>query len=130
MQEQKCLNAIFLHYFVMLHIILTFVVRNKASAIMAKLRIKELLQEANMTQVELAEAVGIARPNMSNIVTGKTNPSLGTLESIADALGVEVAELFRPQDDFLAIIRENGRTLTFLKRDALKEYMTEWDSLQ
>ncbi len=97
---------------------------------MAKLRIKELLQEANMTQVELAEAVGIARPNMSNIVTGKTNPSLGTLESIADALGVEVAELFRPQDDFLAIIRENGRTLTFLKRDALKEYMTEWDSLQ
>ena len=57
------------------------------------------------------KAVGIARPNMSNIVTGKTNPSLGTLESIADALGVEVAELFRPQDDFLAIIREKREKL-------------------
>ena len=88
---------------------------------MARLRIKELLQEADMTQVELAQAIGIARPNLSNIVTGKTNPSLGTLESIADALGVDVADLFRPQEDFIAIIQENGKTLTFKKKEDLKK---------
>ena len=93
---------------------------------MAKLRIKELLQEADMTQAELAQAVGIARPNLSNIVTGKTNPSLGTLESIADALGVEVADLFRPQEDFLAIIQENGKTRTFKKKEDLKEFVDGW----
>ena len=90
---------------------------------MTKLRIKELLQEADITQAELAQLVGIARPNLSNIVNGKTNPSLSTLESIANALGVEIAELFSPQDHFLAIIRENGRTMTFLKREDLKEYI-------
>ena len=94
---------------------------------MAKLRIKELLQEDNMTQAELAEAIGIARPNMSNIVNGKITPTLKTLESIAEALGVEVAELFRPQEDFLAVIRENGRTLTFQKREDLKQFVESWN---
>ena len=95
---------------------------------MARLRIKELLQEENMTQAELAEAIGIARPNMSNIVNGKITPTLKTLESIAGALGVEVAELFRPQEDFLAIIRENGLTQTFLKREDLKQFVEGWNT--
>ena len=79
-----------------------------------------------MTQAELAESVGIARPNMSNIVTGKANPSITTLESIAGALGVEVADLFRPQEDFLAIIQENGETRTFRKKADLKEFVDGW----
>ena len=79
-----------------------------------------------MSQAELAKAIGIARPNLSNIVTGKMNPSLGTLESIANTLEVGVAELFYPQDYFLAIIREKGETLTFLKREDLKAFVDSW----
>lgn len=58
------------------------------------LRIKEILKEQGGTSLSLAEKVGITRPNMSNIVNGKTKPSLDTLERIATALNVEIWELF------------------------------------
>ena len=93
---------------------------------MIKLRIKELLQERSQTQAELAESIGIARPNLSNIVSGKTSPSLATLENIANALEVEVADLFRPRDEFLAVVRENGKTMTFMKRVELEHHVESW----
>ena len=42
----------------------------------------------------VAEKVGIKQQNMSNMLNGKTKPSLETLEKIADALGVPIGELF------------------------------------
>lgn len=57
-------------------------------------RIKDLLKEKKMTVVSLAGVIGITQPNMSNIVNGKSTPSLETLEKIANALNVEVTELF------------------------------------
>lgn len=59
-----------------------------------ELRIKEVLKEQGVTNIFLADKVGITRPNMSNIVNGKTKPSLETLEKIADALNVPITELF------------------------------------
>lgn len=59
-----------------------------------KLRIKEVIKEKKFTVVALAGAIGITQPNMSNIVNGKSTPSLETLEKIATALGVEIVELF------------------------------------
>jgi transcriptional regulator with XRE-family HTH domain len=63
-------------------------------------RTKEILKAKKITTASLAEKVGITRANMSNIVNGKTTPSIPTLEKIADALGVHVSELFeQPQND-------------------------------
>ncbi len=59
-----------------------------------ELRIKEILKEQGITNISLADQVGITRPNMSNIVNGKTKPSLDTLERIAVALGVPFTDLF------------------------------------
>lgn len=59
-----------------------------------ELRIKEILKDQGITNISLADQVGITRPNMSNIVNGKTKPSLDTLERIADALNVHISELF------------------------------------
>lgn len=59
-----------------------------------KLLIKEIAKEKKIKISALAETVGITQPNMSNIVNGKTKPSLETLEKIADALGVPIGELF------------------------------------
>lgn len=59
-----------------------------------ELRIKDVLKEKKVTVVSLAGMIGITQPNMSNIVNGKSTPSLETLEKIATALGVEMWELF------------------------------------
>jgi len=73
-------------------------------------RIKEILQEKKMTVSMLADIIGITRANMSNIVNGKSNPKMETLEKIAEALGVSVVELFSPVEktDILGIIRVKG----------------------
>jgi transcriptional regulator with XRE-family HTH domain len=46
-----------------------------------------------MTQEELADAVGMMRNNISRIEAAKHRPTLDTLERIAKALKVSVAEL-------------------------------------
>jgi len=59
-----------------------------------ELRIKEILKEKALTSVWLASQIEITQPNMSNIVSGKSKPSLDTLERIAVALNVPITELF------------------------------------
>ena len=59
-----------------------------------QLRIKEVLKEKKVTVVSLASSIGIAQPSMSNIVNGRSMPSLETLEKIASALDIPVTELF------------------------------------
>ena len=67
-----------------------------------ELRIKEVLKDKGFTGVWLASKIGITRPNMSNIVSGKSKPSLDTLERIADALNVPITELFeQPSTDII-----------------------------
>lgn len=64
---------------------------------MAQLRIKELCKERGITLNQLAERIGVSQPSISGIATGKQKPSFDTLDRLADALGVSVAELFVPQ---------------------------------
>jgi len=67
-----------------------------------ELRIKEVLKEKGLTGVWLASQVGITRPNMSNIISGKSKPSLDTLERIASALNLPITELFeQPATDII-----------------------------
>ncbi|MBV3638575.1 helix-turn-helix domain-containing protein [Bacteroides cellulosilyticus] len=62
------------------------------------LRIKEVIKEKGMTITELADKMGINRVNLSNMVNG--NPTVETLNKIADAIGCPVTELFeQPKSD-------------------------------
>lgn len=72
-----------------------------------ELRIKDVLKEKKVTVVSLAGMIGITQPNMSNIVNGKSTPSLETLEKIANALGVDITELFVPSSSggIIGVIR-------------------------
>lgn len=56
-------------------------------------RIKQLRNEKNITQVELAHLIEIERSNMSRIESGNTNPSSYLLFVISEKLGVETFEL-------------------------------------
>lgn len=61
------------------------------------LRIKEILKSKNITQTELAEKLGITQVALSKTLNG--NPTVETLQKIADALGVHVSDLFTPDDE-------------------------------
>lgn len=58
------------------------------------LRIKEILKEKGMTQKTLANMLNVTDVTISKILNG--SPNVSTLERVAEALGVEVAELFAP----------------------------------
>lgn len=59
------------------------------------LRIKELLKEKGLLHKELAEKLGVT--DIALRASLKGNPTVGTLEKVAAALGVTVPELFAPQ---------------------------------
>ncbi len=59
------------------------------------LKIKEICKQKGLTLQQVAEAMGVNRVSLSNSING--NPTIGTLEKIAAALGVEVVDLFAPQ---------------------------------
>ena len=59
-------------------------------------RIRDILHEKGMTQRDLAAEMGITAGAVSTALNPANSPSLDTLQRIAMALDVEVAELFAP----------------------------------
>jgi len=57
-----------------------------------ELRVKDVCKEKGVTLAEVASKIGVAQASLSKMLGG--NPTIGTLEKIADALGVPVTELF------------------------------------
>ena len=65
---------------------------------MIKLRLKELCKQKGITFIELADRVGLSRISVQNFNAGRQFPSSDNLEKIAKELGVEVYELFLPEE--------------------------------
>lgn len=55
-------------------------------------KVKEMCKLKNMQQKELAQKLGITKVGVSATLRNN-NPQLGTMESIADTLGVSLVEL-------------------------------------
>lgn len=61
-----------------------------------ELRIKELCKAKGILQKELAQKIGVT--DIALRASLKGNPTIGTLEKVANALGVNITELFdRPK---------------------------------
>lgn len=58
------------------------------------LKIKSLRQKRNFTQLDLAAKCGIEQTNLARIELGKTSPTIKTLFKLADALEIDIKELF------------------------------------
>lgn len=58
------------------------------------LRILEILSNQNRTSKNLAQSINVAENTISSIVNGKSSPRLDTLEKIANALEVDIKDLF------------------------------------
>ena len=52
-------------------------------------------QRAGLTQAELAQRAGLAQPAISLIEAGQANPTVQTIQQLADALGCPLAELLK-----------------------------------
>lgn len=73
-----------------------------------KLRIREIAKEKGMTIKDVAEKAEMYQSALSRILTDeKSNPTLSVLKSIADALGVSVAELFE-NNEVAGFVRSGG----------------------
>src|SRR3546814_6218006 len=67
----------------------------RTSPLMAQLgaNIARELKKLGITQGELSERSGVAASHISYMVRGHGNPTLATLESLADAFGLSAVEL-------------------------------------
>ncbi len=57
--------------------------------------IRRIRLAKNMTQGDLCRKLGLDRAYMSNVESGKKNPTLSTITNIAKALDVSVDELLK-----------------------------------
>ena len=63
-------------------------------------RIKELCREKGMTISAIAEQIGTTQTSLSRALGDNGNPTLETLDKIANALNVHITELFeQPQSN-------------------------------
>ena len=60
--------------------------------------VKTLLTQHGWTHQELADAIGVHRPRVGEILTDKHSPTIRTVEAIADAFDVSLSDLFTPME--------------------------------
>lgn len=61
---------------------------------MSKLRVKELLKEKGITGRDLSIKLGMTEVGFYKMLSDSGNPPLKRLSDIAEALGVEIVDLF------------------------------------
>ncbi|CAG5082964.1 helix-turn-helix transcriptional regulator [Parvicella tangerina] len=63
---------------------------------MAILRLKDIMKEKGVSREDLANKVGVSMTTISNISTEKNYPTIPLLLSMAEALDVDIREMFEP----------------------------------
>lgn len=93
------------------------------------MNIKATIKAHHMTINEVAVKMGINRVSLSQTISN--NPTYSTLSKIADVLGCDVMDFFKDEathqpvgDDFIALVRAGGQTVTFESKDALKAFVS------
>ncbi len=61
-------------------------------------RFRELRKERGWRLKDVAEVTGLSIPYLSDLERGRTNPSLDTLRTLAEAYGLSVHDLMAPVD--------------------------------
>ncbi|MEQ8905143.1 helix-turn-helix transcriptional regulator [Ekhidna sp.] len=82
-------------------------------------RIKKLREARGMTQKEVALSLKMDQSQYSKIEKGKTDPTTTTLDKIAKAIGVEIADFFisnDPLEDVNSIDKSTLQKLQILEQ--------------
>jgi len=88
-------------------------------------KLRKLRKEQNLTQLELAQQVGITNGQVSTIERGVSSPSLATLHRIARALNVPMQEFFEDErNKEIELIRKGkGRKVASTREDVTVEVL-------
>lgn len=85
-------------------------------------RILELCKEQGINQTELAEKIGLSRVGLSKAING--NPTVETLSKIANALKVDITDLFAcDKRDLCGHIEYKGQVYTIKSRFDLENLL-------
>ena len=82
--------------------------------------LRQILHEKGISIVQLSKMSGISSSNLSNYMNGKISPTLETLYKIAEALNVDITELFKKREDIVLLAKYNGKTIEINKEDLIK----------
>ena len=88
-------------------------------------KLRKLRKEQNLTQLELAQQVGITNGQVSTIERGVSSPSLATLHRIARALNVPMQEFFEDErnKDVELVRKGKGRKVASTREDVTVEVL-------
>jgi len=73
-------------------------------------RVREICKEKGVTLKGLAQRIGVSDAALRKALNG--NPTIGTLERIAAALGVEVADLLGSKAEVRAVCPHCGKSIS------------------
>jgi len=86
--------------------------------------IRRIRKAKKLSQKEVIVAIDMGAAQYSRIENGKTEPSVSTLERIAKALGVKVADLFT-EDDKVDLKEVRSQDSTLMEKVSLIETLNE-----
>lgn len=62
------------------------------------MHIKEVLKQRGLKQNDLADRLGINRVSLCRLLSDKNDMRVSTIKKIADAIGCDVADFFKPTE--------------------------------
>lgn len=88
-------------------------------------RIRDLREERNLRQIDVAKATGIDQKTLSNYETGKTNPDSYSLIQLADFFHVSIDYLVGRVDSRASSVADLIRWINRLQKelDDFKKYI-------
>lgn len=85
-----------------------------------ELKVKEVIKAKGLTMQQVADMLGVTRDTLTRNING--NPTIETLSKIADALGVEVTDLFeKSSDEVIGAVRIGDSTHVINSKDDIKK---------
>jgi transcriptional regulator with XRE-family HTH domain len=91
------------------------------------MRIKEVIKEKGLTIAEVAEKMGSKQPTLSQQING--NPTIETLQKIADVIGVNVTEFFEPDSGLYGLVTFKGKIYKIDSSEKLQKLVEDVNSL-
>lgn len=85
-----------------------------------ELKVKEVIKAKGLTMQQVADILGVTRDTLTRNING--NPTIETLSKIADAIGVEVTDLFeKSSDEVIGAVRIGDSTHVINSREDIKK---------